>query len=363
MSKLNYEKWAQYLTTYWDWQLPLLIKYGFPLDFDRTSDTNCEKINHKSATEYPEHVTAYLQEELNNKAILGPFKNPPIENLHVSPLMTRDKTSSANRRVIIDLSWPLEHSVNSGVGGDCYLGTESVLTYPSIDNITNKVLKLGKGCKIFKIDISRVFRHVPIDPGDLDLLGLYWEDYFLDQSLPFGFKHGSSIFQRMSDTLRFIMTQEGHSIWNYIDDFLCVSLPSKIDKTFNRLQELLAELGLSVSAKKLVPPSTRVTCLGIQVDTKNLSISIPIEKLQVIKCICKNWVQRTVCSKRELQSLLGSLLYVAKCVKYARYFLNRMLTLLRENNQERRISITEEFRSDLNWFNKLLSVYNGVSFF
>ena len=72
---------------------------------------------------------------------------------------------------------------------------------------------------------------------------------------------------------------------------------------------------------------------------------------------------KTVCSKRELQSLLGSLLYVAKCVKYARYFLNRMLTLLQENHQERRISITEEFRSDLNWFNNFLSVYNGVSFF
>ena len=115
-------------------------------------------------------MTAYLQEELDNKAMLGPFKTPSINNLHVSPFMTRDKSSSINRRVIIDLSWPLGHSVNSGVGGDCYLGTEFVLTYPSIDNITNEVLKLGKGCEIFKIDISRVFRHVPIDSGDLDLL-------------------------------------------------------------------------------------------------------------------------------------------------------------------------------------------------
>ena len=162
----------------------------------------------------------------------------------------------------------------------------------------------------------------------------------------------------MSDAVRFIMTQEGHSIWNYIDDFLCVSLPSKIHTTFSRLQELLGELGLSVSAKKLVPPSTRVTCLGIQVDTVNLSISIPTEKLQVIKDMCKNWAQKTFCSKRELQSLLGSLLYVAKCVKYARYFLNRMLTLLRENIQERQICITDEFKSDRNWFNNFLSIYN-----
>ena len=34
-SKLNHDKWAVYLEKYWDWQLLLLIKYGFPLDFDR----------------------------------------------------------------------------------------------------------------------------------------------------------------------------------------------------------------------------------------------------------------------------------------------------------------------------------------
>ena len=151
-------------------------------------------------------------------------KIAPINNLHVSPFMTWDKSSSVNRRVIIDLSWPLGHSVNLGVGSDCYLGTEFILTYPSIDNITNEVLKLGKGCEIFKIDINRAFCHVPIDPGDLDLLGLYWEDYFLNQSLPFWLKHGSSIFQRLSDAVRFIMSQEGHSIWNYIElCFVCAS--------------------------------------------------------------------------------------------------------------------------------------------
>ena len=126
--------------------------------------------------------------------------------------MTRDKSTSEHRRVIIDLSWPIGQSVNSGVSSDKYLDTEFVLTYPSIDNITDEVLKLGKGCHSFKVDISRAFRHVPIDPGDLDLLGLHWEGYFLDHCLPFGFKHGSSIFQRLSDGICFIMNQEGHQM-------------------------------------------------------------------------------------------------------------------------------------------------------
>ena len=210
----------------------------------------------------------YLKEEVERGAIVGPFTEPPIKNLHVSPFMTRDNSNSDHRRVIIDLSWPISLSVNSGVDSDKYLDTEFVLTYPSIDNITDEVLKLGKGCKIFKVDISRAFRHVPIDPGDLDLLGLHWEGYFLDQFLPFGFKHGSSIFQRLSDVMRYIMSLEGHQVWNYIDDFLCVSLLSKITTIYGRLQVLLQELCLTVSTKKLVPPATQVTCLGIVVNTE-----------------------------------------------------------------------------------------------
>ena len=355
-SKLNPAKWAKYLQNYWDWQLPLLIKYGFPIDFDRNAQICHDLGNHNSANQYPEHVLHYLQEEIQYGAIVGPFKVPPINKLHVSPFMTRDKSSSEHRRVIIDLSWPIGQSVNSGVSSDKYLNTEFVLTYPSIDNITDEVLKLGRGCHIFKVDISRAFRHVPIDPGDLDLLGLYLDGYFLDQFLPFGFKHGSSIFQRLSDGVRFIMNQEGHQVWNYIDDFLCVSLPSKISKIYSRLQELLLELGLTISSKKLVPPSTKVTCLGIVVNTVDFTVSIPTEKLLVIKELCHKWTSKNTCTKRELQSLLGSLLYVAKCIKYARYFLNRMLALLRENFDTKLIHITKDFKQDLNWFNTFLSV-------
>ena len=82
--------------------------------------------------------------------------------------MTREKSNSVNRSVIIDLSWPIGESVNAGVTPEKYLGIDFILSYPSVDNIVNEVLKLGKGCEISKVDISRAFRHVSIDPGDLD---------------------------------------------------------------------------------------------------------------------------------------------------------------------------------------------------
>ena len=62
--------------------------------------------------------------------------------------------------------------------------------------------------------------------------------------------------------------------------------------------------------------------------------------------------------KNELQSLLGLLLYITKCVKSARYFLNRMLQLLRDNTDNSHICLTSDFFKDLKWFQVFLSSYN-----
>ena len=71
----------------------MLTKYGFFLDYWKTVIIT-DKINHKSATEYPSHVDAYLAEEIEYGAMGGPYMEPSIEHLHVSPFMTQDKLSS-----------------------------------------------------------------------------------------------------------------------------------------------------------------------------------------------------------------------------------------------------------------------------
>ena len=62
-----------------------------------------------------------------------------------------------------------------------YLGTEYELHYPSVDTITNSLWNLGTSAQMYKIDISRAFHHIKVDPADIDLLGLQFQDkYFLD---------------------------------------------------------------------------------------------------------------------------------------------------------------------------------------
>ena len=198
------------------------------------------------------------------------------------------------------------------------------------------------------MDISRAFRHVKIDPKDYYLLGLKLDHYYLDTYLPFGFRHGSSIFQRLSDAIRFIMTSKGHSITNYIDDLIGHALPIQAHESFNTLTSLLQELTLQISSKKLISPTTGAVCLGIEVDTVNFTLAIPQEKLTEIGSTCDLWATKDTCSKRDLQSLLGQLLYISKCVRASRPFLNRMLDLLRASDKQDLIHLTVPFKQDLN---------------
>ena len=122
-SQLNPDIWDKLLEGYWDQQLLHLIRYGFPLDFDRNSKLGKNTKNHKSALMFPQDVEEYLEEEMEFGAIAGPFNNPPFSKFHTSPFMTREKPGGDHRRVIMDLSFPHGLAVNSNISKDSYLGT------------------------------------------------------------------------------------------------------------------------------------------------------------------------------------------------------------------------------------------------
>ena len=352
-SQFNLQAWSD-MVGYWDIQLPELLNFGFPLDYNRNYTLSSDQRNHSSAVQYLGHVDAYLRKETGFGAILGPFTENPIDNCHYSPFLTREKSGSDKRWVIIDLSWPHGFSVNDGIDKKSYLGTDFALTFPSVDNITSELTRLGTAAHLYKIDISRAFRHVKLDPSDYDLLGLVWDNVmYVDTCLPFSAQDGTQIFQRISDAIRFGMRQMGYSIINYIDASV----------SYHCLLDLLRRFGLDISKKKLCPSSTKAVCLGIEIDTIRRTISVPEDKLRCICQIVDVWGSKRFCSVRQLQSLLRHLMYIQKCVRPSLFFVNRILELLRANYDAKSITMTHDFRRDIRWFKKFLGHFNGTAFY
>ena len=146
-SQLKIPAWRKYLHTYWDQHIVDLLEFGFHLDFDRKVKLQSTENNHKSAVQFQDQVDSYIREELSFEAICGPFENKPID-CHISPMMTREKQDSDSRRTIVDLSWPHNASVNSGVSKISYLNMYFTLTYPSIDTIVERIKTLGPGAQL-----------------------------------------------------------------------------------------------------------------------------------------------------------------------------------------------------------------------
>ena len=122
-------------------------------------------------------------------------------------------------------------------------------------------------------------------------------------------------------------------------------------------------LGLTISDKKLVEPTTQAVCLGVLIDTVEGTIAIPPNKLENVHRMIDAWSTKKHCTKKQLQSLLGHMLYIHKCVKPARCFVNCMLDVLHHVNNPNSILITDEFHRDIRWFKKFLPQYNGISIY
>ena len=105
-SGLNIQAWEQHLQGYGDNNLVDFLAYGWPVNFRREHILVPTASNHPSAEGYSEHIDFYVETEIRHKALMGPYRDPPIQGLHTSPLMTKPKKDSDNRRVIMDLSWP-----------------------------------------------------------------------------------------------------------------------------------------------------------------------------------------------------------------------------------------------------------------
>ena len=135
-SDLNIPLWEKVLCGFRDHQLIYFLKYGFPLDVSSWREFERKTViaNHSTTTQHPECIQKYLAVKTQHKAIMGPFKIPPISALYCSPMLTRPKTGFTNHRVIVDLSWPHGNSVNDNVSKDSYMGTVFRLKFPTVDD-------------------------------------------------------------------------------------------------------------------------------------------------------------------------------------------------------------------------------------
>ena len=353
----------RHLEGYQDREITEWLTYGWPTGRLQTlKDPSINHKNYKGVTDYPEALQKYINKEKTYGAVMGPYQKIPFtEKVGISPLSTRPKKTSEDRRVILDLSFPLGNAVNDGIPKDSYLGLEAKLTFPKVDDLALRIFILGRGCQMFKIDLSRYFRQIPLDPGDYSMLGYVIEGkIYFDKVLPMGMRSAPYITQRITNAIAYIH-RKLEFLLNYVDDFVGAELKDRIWQAYNHLTQLLEQLGVETSPEKMVPPTTRLEFLGITFDTISMTMEISEDKLEDIKMELHGWLTKTKATRKEVESLIGKLQFMAKCVKAGRIFLSRLIHWITMMDRKHSYSTPVEARKDIAWWARFIEEYNGIS--
>ena len=133
--------------------------------------------------------------------------------------------------------------------------------------------------------------------------------------------------------------------------------PTLVNSQFLELKNLLQY------DRKVEEHNHTITCLGIEINAKTGILRILSEKLQEIKEICNHWQFKKQATRNEIQKLAGKLIYIHRCVKPARLFINRILGVLHGFPAKGKHTLPSEIFKDICWFTVFLQEFNGtVSF-
>lgn len=314
--------------------------------------------NYRSATEGKAYsfINELLETELGEHKLLKVNSQPYCVHALGAVEKAGDKY-----RPITDCKRPLYYSINNFMSE-----TVKDFTFETIDDVC---AVLCKSDYIATIDLASAYRSVSVTPEHWKYLGLQWqfenEEYFmLDTRLCFGLSCAPFIFSSLSKFIVKCMRRRGYDrIFCYLDDYIVIgSSYTECREKQLVLISLLRELGFFINWGKCTSPNRKCTYLGIEVNSDQMSISLPRAKLEKLYAELKFFVGKRKATKKQLQRLAGILAHCSKVVRGGRVFSRRVIDLLRSLPQKNvRITLSKGFKNDLNWWEKFSKFFNGTA--
>lgn len=177
--------------------------------------------------------------------------------------------------------------------------------------------ELGQGALLSKIDFKNVFRLIPMQQEDWNLLGMHWKDkYYIDTYLPFGLQ--SAPFYSISWLMQYIgywWSLPPFTLFGWFSDFR----PSICNRNLSRIMSLCQAIGAPIKTEKVEGPMTCLTFLGIVLKAASTEARISLEQKKSLLATIKSLCNFKKCMKGQL-SLIGDKLSFACKVFPAAWF-------------------------------------------
>ena len=328
---------------------------GFKIiDDDCPSNYCCENYDSITGEEAYAEMSALLNSELeSHKVVISDTRPRCVHSLGAV------WKANGKLRPITDCSRPDGNCINN------YM--ETTFAPFSYNSVETAVQVLDPLDYLAVVDISSAYRSVNVHADHAHFQGLSWDFgdgpvWLRDLRLCFGLRSAPNIFNSISDLIVKIANARGASrIINYLDDFLVIANDAETCKAHRDIVTSTIELlGFLVAWNKVTEPSTVATFLGISIDTVNMELSLPLEKVDKLKNFLTTLLEKDAATKKELERVGGLVSHCSYVVRGGRTFSRRIFDLAASyTRHSRSIPLNDAIKADFQWWLSFCTSFNG----
>ena len=298
-------------------------------------------------------------EQVMNEILVGNYEVVSEALDIISPMGVIPKPDGGVR-LIHDCSLPEGQAVND------YCTTD---WHHKFSRVKDAAALVTEGCFMAKVDLKSAYRSVAISKQSQKVTGLRWQFgsqtvLLRDTRLRLGSRLAPSIFHCLTQAVKRMLNCHGlKAVVVYLDDFFIkADTMQDCARILHILIKLLRKLGFQINWNKVVDPTTKITFLGIEIDSFEMCLHLPEEKLKQIREELYLFQMRKRATKKQLQSLAGKLSFCSSVVYGGRLYSRRIfdtINLLRAGNHK--VKLTGSICMEITWWTTFLAGFNGKS--
>ncbi len=371
VSPIDLQRLASELMSYPDKQKAAFVLHGIANGFDieiepkeSKSQIKCDELTN---TLSPNIVDLYLQTELTLKRIAGPYKSYCASEVNISSFDLIPEPSQPDKlHLVMDMKNLSIKSKEKGIlESDC---ENYVKDFGKFDKILSMVCQYGCGALMSKLDMKDLYHEIPVMPAQRLLLAVKWKGLlYVILTLPYGLPSTVNIVNSVVDIIEWILVNN-YSIHDlvFLENLITVGPPlsTHCQHRLTLASSFCKQLGLTIRGAKNAAQETRLSVLGVEVDSVRQIATMPTDQLAELKRALNDARGRRIIEVSELESLI-SLLRIASClVPAGRGFFFRLTNVLRGfNSRNHPVRLNGELRKDVKWWDALVQPWKGVTTF
>lgn len=226
---------------------------------------------------------------------------------------------------------------------------------------------IEEGDWMIKLDLKDAYFSIPIHSQHRKFLRFQWRGKIYQfKCLPFGLAQAPRDFTKLMKAPMGFLRRIGIRLVIYLDDIIVMNKNrDQLLRQGKTVATLLEALGFVINQEKSVTtPTQSIQFLGIQVDSKAMTLSLTTDRMNAIKQTCNSLLASKTSTVRDLAKIIGTLTATMQAIltaplHYRRLQMLKTKALLEHKSYGTKVPLTPETREELRWWIHYMDQHNG----